>query len=303
MRSPKIAFIGAGSTVFAKNLIGDILSYPELAGARVTLLRHRRERLRNSEKVANRSRPRSVPGHDRRHDRRTGARRRRLCHHHDPGRRLQALHRHGFRYSAEVRAAPDHRRHARHRRHHARRAHDAGAARHARDMERLCPDVVHLQYANPMAMNCMGAQPRHEDQDGRPLPHVRHRQVIAADIGVPIERDQLPLRRHQPHGLLFEFRAERREPLSADPPRWSRRAGFPTANRVRYEMFLRLGYFVTESTEHFAEYVPWYIKRRLRATSHGTTFRSTNISRRCVSADRRVGACRSSSTSPKRRSR
>jgi alpha-galactosidase len=29
---------------------------------------------------------------------------------------------------------------------------------------------------------------------------------------------------------------------------------------VRYEMFRRLGYFVTESSEHFAEYVPWFIK-------------------------------------------
>ena len=31
--------------------------------------------------------------------------------------------------------------------------------------------------------------------------------------------------------------------------------------RVRYEMLNRLGYFVTESSEHFAEYVPWFIKR------------------------------------------
>jgi alpha-galactosidase len=30
---------------------------------------------------------------------------------------------------------------------------------------------------------------------------------------------------------------------------------------VRYEMLSRLGYFVTESSEHFAEYVPWFIKR------------------------------------------
>ncbi|HMN29785.1 MAG TPA: alpha-glucosidase/alpha-galactosidase, partial [Caldilineaceae bacterium] len=35
----------------------------------------------------------------------------------------------------------------------------------------------------------------------------------------------------------------------------------PMGNRVRYEMFKRLGYFVTESSEHFAEYVPWFIKR------------------------------------------
>jgi alpha-galactosidase len=31
-------------------------------------------------------------------------------------------------------------------------------------------------------------------------------------------------------------------------------------NKVRYEMLTRLGYFVTESSEHFAEYVPWFIK-------------------------------------------
>ena len=32
------------------------------------------------------------------------------------------------------------------------------------------------------------------------------------------------------------------------------------ANHVRYEMLRRLGYFVTESSEHFAEYTPWFIK-------------------------------------------
>src|SRR5205814_3790248 len=35
----------------------------------------------------------------------------------------------------------------------------------------------------------------------------------------------------------------------------------PDKNRVRYEVLKYLGYFVTESSEHFAEYVPWFIKR------------------------------------------
>ena len=35
----------------------------------------------------------------------------------------------------------------------------------------------------------------------------------------------------------------------------------PKTNRVRYELFKHFGYFVTESSEHFAEYVPWFIKR------------------------------------------
>ena len=31
--------------------------------------------------------------------------------------------------------------------------------------------------------------------------------------------------------------------------------------KVRYEILRRFGYFVTESSEHFAEYVPWFIKQ------------------------------------------
>ena len=50
---PKITFIGAGSTVFAKNLMGDILSYPELAEATISLHDIDEERLRTSVIVAN----------------------------------------------------------------------------------------------------------------------------------------------------------------------------------------------------------------------------------------------------------
>ena len=48
----KITFIGAGSTVFAKNLMGDILSYPELRDSTITLFDIDPERLRTSEIVA-----------------------------------------------------------------------------------------------------------------------------------------------------------------------------------------------------------------------------------------------------------
>ena len=49
---PKISFLGAGSTVFAKNLMGDILSYPELAESTISLHDIDEERLRTSEIVA-----------------------------------------------------------------------------------------------------------------------------------------------------------------------------------------------------------------------------------------------------------
>jgi alpha-galactosidase len=35
----------------------------------------------------------------------------------------------------------------------------------------------------------------------------------------------------------------------------------PGWNRVRYEMLHQLGHFPTESSEHFSEYVPWFIKK------------------------------------------
>ncbi|HSM21587.1 MAG TPA: alpha-glucosidase/alpha-galactosidase, partial [Rubrivivax sp.] len=51
---PKITFIGAGSTVFARNLLGDILSYPELAGSTISLHDIDPDRLRTTQAAAER---------------------------------------------------------------------------------------------------------------------------------------------------------------------------------------------------------------------------------------------------------
>jgi alpha-galactosidase len=58
---PKITFIGAGSTVFAKNLLGDILSFPELAESKISLFDIDPERLRTSEIVARNPRLKPPP--------------------------------------------------------------------------------------------------------------------------------------------------------------------------------------------------------------------------------------------------
>ena len=52
MSHPKIAFIGAGSTVFMKNIIGDILQRPALSGARIALMDINPQRLEESRIVA-----------------------------------------------------------------------------------------------------------------------------------------------------------------------------------------------------------------------------------------------------------
>src|SRR5689334_4421801 len=53
-RRLKIALIGAGSIVFTRNLLGDILSYPELANCEFALHDIDEHRLRLAEQVAHR---------------------------------------------------------------------------------------------------------------------------------------------------------------------------------------------------------------------------------------------------------
>ena len=68
--------------------------------------------------------------------------------------------------------------------------------------------------------------------------------------------------------LNFEARSRRTSDLYPRPPRRlprrarsrSRHWNARCPNKVRYEVMTHLGHFVTESSEHFAEYVPWFIK-------------------------------------------
>ena len=46
---PKIAFVGAGSVEFTRNLLGDILAFPELAGSEISLHDIDSERLETAE--------------------------------------------------------------------------------------------------------------------------------------------------------------------------------------------------------------------------------------------------------------
>ena len=52
MTRTRIAFIGAGSVVFTKNLLGDLLSFPELAGAEIALHDIDANRLATAEAMA-----------------------------------------------------------------------------------------------------------------------------------------------------------------------------------------------------------------------------------------------------------
>ena len=69
-----------------------------------------------------------------------------------------------------------------------------------------------------------------------------------------------------------------REGRLPKPPRSNPRC----PNRVRYEMMTRLGYFVTESSEHFAEYTPWFIKRDRPGPDRALRHPARRVPKRCI---------------------
>jgi alpha-galactosidase len=78
---------------------------------------------------------------------------------------------------------------------------------------------------------------------------------LAADLGVPAE--EVDAHVAGINHLAFFLRLERG---GEDLYPALREVDPPDGNRVRYEVLRHMGAFVTESSEHFAEYVPWFIK-------------------------------------------
>jgi alpha-galactosidase len=263
----KITFIGAGSTVFAKNLMGDILSYPELQGSTLSLFDINEERLRTSAVVARKvaEATGASPVIESTTDRRkaldgadyaiamiqVGG--------YKPGTvtDFEIPKKYGLRQTIADTLGI------------------GGIMRGLRtipvlldmchDMEDVCPDVTFLQYVNPMAMNCWAIDRATSIKTVGLCHSVQGTaEQLAADIGVPVEEINYVCAgiNHVNFYLKFERKngatAEDLYPLIRQVLAEGR---VPDWNRVRYEMFKRLGYFVTESSEHFSEYVPWFIKR------------------------------------------
>ena len=129
------------------------------------------------------------------------------------------------------------------------------------DMETLCPDALLLNYTNPMAMLCW-AMAEATDIDAVGLCHsvqgTTHQ--LASYIGKP--RDEVSAWvagiNHMSWFLELLWNGEDAYPLLQaayeDP---EIRAKDP----VRMEIFRQFGFYVTESTTHMSEYVPWFRKR------------------------------------------
>ena len=264
MVKPKIAMIGAGSVVFCKTLMSDIMATPELADSEFALMSRTEPKLRRMEAFANRM----------------------LQENGLPGRAWATLdqqeaikdadfvvvmiqvggvdafeidYKVPMQYGVDqcigdslgpgglfrgLRSIPV-------------------LADIARDMERLAkPGAIMLQYANPMAANCLALGMATEI----PFVGLCHGvqttlDLIAGYCEVPKEEisyvcgginhmDWFLKLTHQGQDLYPKLREVFEKPQ------------YYKNEKVRGEVFRHFGYFMTESTGHLSEYVPWFRKSR-----------------------------------------
>ena len=143
----------------------------------------------------------------------------------------------------------------------------------AQDMRVLCPDALMLNYVNPMAINTWALTARFPDIRQVGLCHSVQGTALelARDLG--LEVGDLRYRAAGINHMAFYLDLEARDGSGWRDLYPSLREGYSKGriplesnwnprcpNLVRYEVMDHFGYFVTESSEHFAEYVPWFIK-------------------------------------------
>jgi len=258
----RIVFIGAGSVEFTRNLLGDILTFPELAESEIVLHDISAERLETAAAMARWTND-AVGAHAR------------IESHLDRRRALDGADfavntievggiaatrldfdipaKYGLRQTIGDTSG-------------------VGALFRAlrsipvfldigRDMAELCPRAWLLNYTNPMAMNCWAyyAASPHKRIVGLCHSIQNTSRQIAEYVGAP--PDEVTFLgagvNHMSWVLRLEHEGRDLYPLldaaiAADPEGLGR--------HVRVQIYRLFGYFPTESSEHFAEYVPWFMR-------------------------------------------
>ncbi|MFI6732019.1 alpha-glucosidase/alpha-galactosidase [Nonomuraea sp. NPDC050451] len=129
-----------------------------------------------------------------------------------------------------------------------------------RAMAEVCPDAWLLNYTNPMAMNVWYLAAATPVRNVVGLCHSIYWTAndLAELVGVPLEEVSYLAAgvNHQSWMLRFESGGQDLYPrldeaIERDPG---------LLRRVRVDMYRRLGYYPTETSEHSAEYVPWYLR-------------------------------------------
>lgn len=283
--SSKITFLGAGSTIFAKNVLGDCMLTPSLQGFELALFDIDAERLKDSENMLNNLKQTMgstcvVKAYSDRKEALRGA-----------AYVVNAIQVGGYdpctitdfeipkKYGLRQTIADT--------------IGIGGIFRNlrtipvmldfAKDIQEVCPDALFLNYTNPMAvltnvMNTYGGVKTvglcHSVQVC--VPH------IFEHLGMDHSGVQWKIAGINHMAWLLEVKKDGVDLYPEIKQRAREKQKEKHDDMVRFEMMLRFGYYITESSEHNAEYHPYFIKRQYPELVDRFNIPLDEYPRRCV---------------------
>ncbi|EQM28964.1 alpha-galactosidase MelA [Bacillus licheniformis] len=261
----KIAFIGAGSTIFAKNVLGDCLMVPAVNGFEFALYDIDPKRLKESKDMLEHLKNRyndtvSIRAYDDRKEAMAGAKyviNAIQVGGYKPGTVIdfEIPKKYGLKQTIAdtvgiggifraLRTIPV-------------------LLDMAKDIESAAPDAWLLNYTNPMA-SLTGALLRYTDVKTVGLCHSV--QVCTKDLfkslGMKHERIEEKIAGINHMAWLLEVKQDGRDLYPEIKKRAKEKQKTKHGDMVRFELMDKFGYYVTESSEHNAEYHPYFIKSR-----------------------------------------
>ena len=260
----KITFLGAGSTVFAKNVLGDVMLTPALQGFELALYDIDHERLRDSEMMLNNIKESvgstcKVKAYTDRKEALRGAKyvvNAIQVGGYDPCTitDFEVPKKYGLRQTIAdtvgigglfraLRTIPV-------------------MLDFARDMREVCPNAWFLNYTNPMAV-LTNVMITHGGVQTVGLCHsvqvcVPH---LFKKLGLSTERVQWKIAGINHMAWLLEITRDGVDLYPEIKRLAAEKQKEKHDDMVRFELMLKFGYYVTESSEHNAEYHPYFIKK------------------------------------------
>ena len=286
---PKITFMGAGSSVFAKNVLGDCMTSPIMENSEIALYDIDADRMDDSKRMldainrnlGNKATIKTYLGVENRKDALRGANYvvnaiqvglYRPCTVTD----FEVPKKYGLRQTIAdtlgiggifraLRTIPV-------------------MQDFADDMAEVCPNAWFLNYTNPMAM-LTGYMQRYTPIKTVGLCHSV--QVCASHLLKGLDMPYDDTYQWKIAGINHQaWLLEIRDPQGNDLyPEIKRRAAARTEKHddmVRYELMKRFGYYVTESSEHNAEYTPYFIKDKYPELIERFNIPLDEYPRRCI---------------------
>ncbi|KRE60779.1 alpha-glucosidase/alpha-galactosidase [Paenibacillus sp. Soil750] len=281
----KITFLGAGSTVFAKNVLGDCLLTPALQGYEIALFDIDHERLQDSANMLNNIKKTSgststIKAYTNRKEALSGAKfvvNAIQVGGYDPCTitDFEIPKKYGLRQTIADTVGI------------------GGIFRNLRtipvmldfaaDIREVCPDALFLNYTNPMAvltnvMNTYG---------GVNTVGLCHSvQTCVPELFKHLEIDQTGVKakiagiNHM--AWLLEVSKDGVDLYPEIKKRAAEKQKEKHKDMVRYEMMLKFGHYITESSEHNAEYHPYFIKRNYPELVDRFNIPLDEYPRRCI---------------------